>query len=131
MRESRQSTVASGASLRETPARQGQDRHSGDPEATPPRAATAPGAPVAAPPPLPLTVLVLTKDEERDLPDCMASVAGLAERLVVLDSGSADATVAVARRCTPHVSARPFDGFASQRTAALDLAAHDWVLFLD
>ena len=68
--------MASGASRRETPARQGHGRQLGDPEAAPARAGTAPGATAADPPPLPLTVLVLTKDEERDLPDCLASVAG-------------------------------------------------------
>ncbi len=89
--------------------------------------------PAAAPAetPLPLTVIVLTRDEERDLPGCLASVAGLAERLVILDSGSTDRTVAIAREWTPHVHSRPFDGYASQRTAALALAAHPWVLFLD
>jgi GT2 family glycosyltransferase len=86
-----------------------------------------------APPqaPLPLTVIVLTKDEERDLPDCLASVAGLAEAVVVLDSGSRDRTIAVARRFTPHVYVRMFTGYASQRNAALALADTPWVLFLD
>lgn len=102
--------------------------------AIPTREGAAPHPPPVGPrsgAPLPLTAIVLTKDEERDLPDCLAGLAGLAERLVVLDSGSADRTVAIARQHTPHVHTRPFDGYASQRTAALALAAHDWVLFLD
>lgn len=85
----------------------------------------------AAAVPLPLTAIVLTLNEARDLPDCLESVAGFAERLVVLDSGSDDATVAIARRYTTHVYSRPFTGYASQRTAALQYAAHPWVLFLD
>jgi GT2 family glycosyltransferase len=86
------------------------------------------------PPPrgaLALTVIVLTKDEERDLPDCLASVDGLAEAVVVLDSGSRDQTIAIARRFTPHVYVRMFTGYASQRNAALALAETPWVLFLD
>ncbi|HEX5505648.1 MAG TPA: glycosyltransferase [Thermomicrobiales bacterium] len=101
---------------------------------TPTREDAAPHSPSVRPRPpgqLPLTAIVLTKDEERDLPDCLASLAGLVERLVVLDSGSADRTVAIARQHTPHVHTRPFDGYAGQRTAALALAAHAWVLFLD
>ena len=85
----------------------------------------------APPSPLPLTIVVLTKDEERDLPACLASAAGLARRLVVLDSGSGDRTLEIARRFTPHVYVRMFTGYASQRSAALALADTPWVLFLD
>src|SRR3954447_13241446 len=84
-----------------------------------------------ATPPPPLTIIVLTRDEERDLPACLASAAGLAECLVVLDSGSTDRTVAIARAHTPHVHTRAFTGYASQRNAALAFAATPWVLFLD
>src|SRR4051794_38421966 len=81
--------------------------------------------------PLSLTIVILTKDEERDLPACLASAAGLAEHLVVLDSGSTDRTVAIARAHTPHVHTRAFTGYASQRNAALAFVAPPWVLFLD
>jgi len=79
----------------------------------------------------PLTIIVLTLNEERDLPVCLASIAGLPARLVVLDSGSADRTVAVAREYGATVHTRPFTGYASQRNAALALADTPWVLFLD
>ena len=83
------------------------------------------------PSPLPLTIVVLTKDEERDLPACLASAVGLAQRLVVLDSGSRDRTLEIARSFTPHVYVRMFTGYASQRNAALALADTTWILFLD
>jgi len=79
----------------------------------------------------PLTVIVLTLNEERDLPVCLASVAALPARLVVLDSGSTDRTVAIAREAGATVHTRPFTGYASQRNAALALAEAPWVLFLD
>ena len=79
----------------------------------------------------PLTVIVLTLNEERDLPLCLASVAGLPARVVVLDSGSTDRTVAIAREGGATVHTRPFTGYASQRNAALALAMTPWVLFLD
>lgn len=81
--------------------------------------------------PLPLTIVVLTLNEARDLQDCLTSAAGLAERIVVLDSGSHDATVTLARLATPFVFERPFSGYASQRNAALAYAETPWVLFLD
>jgi len=81
--------------------------------------------------PPPLTVIVLTLNEERDLPVCLASVAALPARLVVLDSGSTDRTVAIAREAGATVHTRPFTGYASQRNAALALAETPWVLFLD
>jgi N-acetylglucosaminyl-diphospho-decaprenol L-rhamnosyltransferase len=86
---------------------------------------------------LPLTVVVLTKNEERDLPACLASIAALAEQVIVLDSGSTDHTVTIAQAHGALVRTRPFDGYASQRNAALNLLADPvldsgpWVLFLD
>jgi N-acetylglucosaminyl-diphospho-decaprenol L-rhamnosyltransferase len=79
----------------------------------------------------PLTVIVLTLNEERDLPICLASVADLPARVVVLDSGSTDRTVAIAREYGATVHTRPFTGYASQRNAALALTETPWVLFLD
>lgn len=78
-----------------------------------------------------LTVIILTKDEERDLPACLASVATLDARIVVFDSGSTDRTVAIARAHGAEVFTRPFTGYASQRNAALTFCATPWVLFLD
>ncbi len=85
----------------------------------------------ATAPTLPLTIIVLTKNEERDLPVCLGSVADLGGRLLVLDSGSADRTVPIARAHDAEVRSRPFTGYASQRNAALALATTPWVLFLD
>ncbi len=81
--------------------------------------------------PLPLAIVVLTLNEERHLRGCLASVAGLAERLLVIDSGSQDRTPEIARMSGAEVLERPFNGFASQRNAALALVDQSWVLFLD
>lgn len=81
--------------------------------------------------PLPLAIIVLTLNEERHLRGCLASVTGLAERLLVIDSGSQDRTTEIARMSGADVVDRPFTGFASQRNAALDLVDQPWVLFLD
>lgn len=81
---------------------------------------------------LPLSILILTLNEERDLPGCLASVSGCAD-LVVLDSGSTDRTAEVARAAGARVFTRPFDNFAAQRNHAHASIPfhHPWVFHLD
>lgn len=78
------------------------------------------------------SILILTKDEEGNLPACLESVAW-ADDIVVLDSHSGDRTCEVARAAGAHVVQRPFDDFASQRNYALDQIQfkHPWVFHLD
>ncbi len=78
-----------------------------------------------------LSVTIIARDEERDLPDCLASVAFADEVVVVVDSGTRDRTREVARAAGARVLERPFDGFSSQKQFALEQAAGDWVLNLD
>ena len=78
------------------------------------------------------SVLVLTLNEERDLPRCLASVARC-DDLVVLDSGSTDRTVEIARAAGARVFTRQFDNFAGQRNYAQRTIPfrHPWVFHLD
>ena len=77
------------------------------------------------------SVLVLTKNEEQDLPDCLASII-FCDDVHVLDSVSTDRTQEIARQAGAVVTERFFDGYASQRNAGLALPfKHDWVLILD
>jgi glycosyltransferase involved in cell wall biosynthesis len=78
-----------------------------------------------------LAVVVLTRDEESNIRDCLASVREVADELLVLDSGSLDRTVEIAREMGARVETRPFDNFARQRNAAIDLVESDWVFFVD
>ncbi len=78
-----------------------------------------------------LSVLIVARNEERNLPGCLESVRFADERVVVVDESSADATLAIARRHAEVVSIRAFDHFANQRNAALALATGDWVLSID
>ena len=77
-----------------------------------------------------LSAVVLTRNEERHLPDCLASIAWADERLVV-DSFSTDRTLLLARAAGAVVEQRPFKDFAAQRDTALQLAHGEWVLFVD
>jgi glycosyltransferase involved in cell wall biosynthesis len=78
-----------------------------------------------------ISVLILTKNEERDLPGALASVAW-ADDIHVFDSQSTDATVEIARAAGAHVHARAFDDYATHRNAAFALPfKHPWVFLLD
>lgn len=78
-----------------------------------------------------VTAIVLTLDEEEHLPGCLASLARLTRNVIVLDSGSCDRTIEIARASGARIEMRRFDGYASQRNAALALAETPWALFLD
>ena len=80
----------------------------------------------------PVSVLVLTYNEEDNLPRCLASVAW-ADDVLVLDSFSTDRTVEIARAHGARVLQRAFDTFADQRNFGIDEGRlrHDWVLHLD
>jgi glycosyltransferase involved in cell wall biosynthesis len=77
-----------------------------------------------------LTVTVITRDEAANIAACLASVAW-ADELLVVDSGSTDETVAIARRHSARVEARPWPGYSAQRNDAASLASHDWILSVD
>jgi glycosyltransferase involved in cell wall biosynthesis len=73
---------------------------------------------------------VIACNEERNLERCLAS-ASFADDVVVLDSGSTDRTVELARARGARVFVEPFRGHVAQKNRALELAAHPWVLSLD
>jgi glycosyltransferase involved in cell wall biosynthesis len=78
-----------------------------------------------------ISVLILTRNEEQDLPGCLDAVAW-SDDIHIFDSESTDRTVAIAQARGAHVSTRPFDGYARQRNAALQLPfRYPWVLVLD
>jgi glycosyltransferase involved in cell wall biosynthesis len=79
---------------------------------------------------LPLSLCIITRDAAHDLPGCLES-ARFAAETVVVDSGSRDDTVEVARRFGARVIDHPFEGFGVQKQFAVAAAAHDWVLCLD
>lgn len=81
---------------------------------------------------LSLSVIVITKNEGQNLDACLDSVAGLADEIVVVDSGSTDATLDIARRhCANLIETADWPGFGPQKNRALDAASREWVLSLD
>ena len=81
----------------------------------------------------PVAVIVLTHNEERNLEACLASVAGWVEQIFVVDSGSTDATLDIARRFGATITTHPFESHARQWRWALEHADPTslWVLGLD
>ncbi len=77
-----------------------------------------------------LSACVITRNEERSLPDCLASVA-FCKEIVLVDSGSSDATIEIARAAGARVVEQPWLGFSAQRNIALDHAIGHWVLEID
>jgi hypothetical protein len=80
--------------------------------------------------PASVSACIITRDEEERLPACLDSVA-FCDEIVVVDSGSEDATVEVARAAGARVVVNPWPGFAAQRNVALDHASGEWILEID
>ena len=77
-----------------------------------------------------LSGVVTTFDNARTLEACLASLA-FCDEIVVLDSGSGDASREIAARHGARVFVEPITGYGPQKQSALDKASHDWVLLLD
>ena len=77
-----------------------------------------------------ISACIITQDEEENLPACLDSVAWV-EEIVVVDSGSRDRTVEIARNRGCRVIEQSFLGHVKQKEFAVRAAAHRWVLCLD
>ncbi|HEX6613750.1 MAG TPA: glycosyltransferase family 2 protein [Rhodanobacteraceae bacterium] len=76
------------------------------------------------------SLVVITYNNADTLERCLAA-ADFADELVVLDSGSTDATVEIAKRFGARVAVHPFDDYGPQKQRAYEMASHDWILNLD
>lgn len=78
-----------------------------------------------------ITATIITHNEQDNLERCLNALKGIADEIVVVDSGSDDQTVAIAQRYGARVSERQFTGYGSQRQYAASLATHRYVLAID
>src|SRR6185312_7337877 len=83
------------------------------------------------PVPLPLSVVVVAKNEAQNLSRCLASVRSWAADIVVVLNDTTDDSETVAKNHGARVTHLPWRGFRDTKNAALALAAHPWVLSLD
>ena len=81
-------------------------------------------------PQLPISLVVITLNEEANIERCLKSVP-FASDIVVLDSGSSDRTVEIAKQCGARTFVESFRGYGEQKRRACELASQDWVLSLD
>jgi glycosyltransferase involved in cell wall biosynthesis len=78
-----------------------------------------------------LSICIITRNEELNLPRLLQSIEGVAEELVVVDSGSTDRTVEIARAAGARVLGRTWSNYGEQKNFAASQASEDWILFLD
>jgi (heptosyl)LPS beta-1,4-glucosyltransferase len=85
-----------------------------------------------------ITAFMIVRDEETTLQPCLVSVAGVADELAIIDTGSADGTLQVIQEIAAgdlfeqvQWRERPFDNFGAARQASLDLVQTDWALWID
>jgi tetratricopeptide (TPR) repeat protein len=79
-----------------------------------------------------LSLCMIVRDEEEMLPRSLAAVRDAVDEIVVVDTGSRDRTVEIARSCGATVLEREWTGsFADARNASIEAASGDWLLFLD
>lgn len=77
-----------------------------------------------------ITATVITLNEERHIAGALASLSW-ADEIVVVDSGSGDRTVEIARGFTERVVVNPWPGYAAQKNFAAAQASNDWIFSLD
>ena len=79
---------------------------------------------------IPISIIVITKNEEHNIEACLESVRWAAD-IVVVDAESDDRTVEIARRFTEKVFVKPCMGFAAAKQFATGQSKNDWILWLD
>lgn len=78
-----------------------------------------------------LSAVIISLNEERNLENCILSIQAIADEIVLLDSYSTDATLAIAKKYNCHIVQEQFIGFGPQKNKAIALASHDWILSID
>lgn len=80
---------------------------------------------------LPISVLIITKNEEEVLEECLRSVNSFAKEIIVVDSNSTDKTIIIAKKFTKKITSGKYASFKEKRMEALKHASEEWIFFLD
>ena len=78
-----------------------------------------------------ISLVMITKNEEKNLAKSLDSVKDLVSEIVILDSGSTDSTIKIAEKYGAKIYSRKFDDFCTQKNCAMSLAQNEWILHLD
>ncbi len=80
---------------------------------------------------LPISVVIITKNEERNIKRALESVKDIASEIIVVDSGSTDRTVEIAKSYGAKVFLEEWKGYAKQKNVGIQRASNKWVLSID
>lgn len=80
---------------------------------------------------LPISVVIIARNEERRIGDCLSSVREISSDIIVVDSISTDRTAKIAESAGARVFVRPWPGYSEQKNFGNEAARYDWVLSLD
>jgi glycosyltransferase involved in cell wall biosynthesis len=80
---------------------------------------------------IPITIVIITLNEERNIARCLHSVKDIADEIIIVDSFSTDSTIAIATQFNAKVITRAFTSYADQKNFATQQAANNWILSLD
>lgn len=78
-----------------------------------------------------ISAIIITKNEERNIERCIESLKGVADEVVVVDSGSTDQTEAICRKTGVRFEYHKWEGYANQKNYANSLATNQWILSID
>ena len=78
-----------------------------------------------------LSAIIITRNEERNIGRCLESLQGVADEVIVVDSGSTDATETICRQAGARFERHSWEGYSAQKNYANSLASHPWTLSLD
>jgi|SRR6218665_2031965 len=78
-----------------------------------------------------LSVVIITYNEEKNIARCLASVQGIADEIVVVDSFSTDKTEAICKQYNVNFIQRKWQGYSDTKNFANSAASHNWILSLD
>lgn len=78
-----------------------------------------------------ISATIITRNEASRIEQCIRSLSGIADEIIVVDSFSTDSTVDICRELGCKVSQRPFQGYGAQRQYATSLASHRYILAID
>ena len=78
-----------------------------------------------------ISIVIITKNEEKNIPRCLESVKELSDEILVVDDHSTDRTAEICRSSGCRVILHSFEGFSRQKQFAVDQAANDWIFSLD
>ena len=79
-----------------------------------------------------ISLCMIVKDEEKFLPTCLESVKGYVDEIIIVDTGSTDRTIEIARRYNAKIYCHAWENsFSKARNYSLKYATGDWILILD